>query len=750
MIDFTNYNKYELEALLLTLIDDTTQAVTEEKDDGTTKTVVSPVFKTGIGFDTESTTIYTDDTHKTVKDCFCYSFQIAVGTKHYAIYRTLQQFVDFFHVLQDVIAYKNMDVESPAKCYIWVANLAHEWSFIKFRMMNEFGCTKMFAKSQRDCLYIEFGNIQFRECIGLFGHSLANIAKNWTTTQKLKGDLDYDKIRISTENYCTPLTETEKHYCINDVIILTEMHEAVTKAYLQENGALRLPYTSSGFVRMKLKELIRNDDDLTEERINTAERYKHPPKNNIELLKKLNKHIFVSPEQWTLCREYGYSGGLCGSNIDFVAADLKNITCADLTSDYPAQLLHEKYPSGWLKEYKPSYYSIAKKRKQPYFILAKVNFESKTNHATFSKHKIINYKDPAFQEKFGEPREMIVYNGKILKAKNCIVVMNDVDISAYMMIYKMKITVLKVWAFDRYAKIPEWLSNGIKDSYIKKAVLKHNGQQKTVAYRDSKRDVNSFYGILATRAQDSFDGFDDDVTSENVGLFKATNPKTIKQQFRECWLNPYIAFWCTSYARRILMYFISKYPDKIVQYDTDSLYYKPCPDLEKEIDRYNEKQYAINEKVFKDNENIDLLRDLGAWCYTDENGERETYEKFLAMGAKKYVKMHGGNVETVIAGLPKDAIPSEIAERGVESPLTYYNVVKKWIKEESNEIIISHMFAHKFASVYDDSPTEYKVQITDYLGNTAEQICGCYHAITPIDFTLSIAVDYLKHILHKD
>ena len=97
MTDFTNYNKYALEALLMTLIDDTTQAITEEKGDGTTKTVVNPVFTTGIGFDTESTTRYTDDTHKTVKDCFCYTFQIAVGTKHYAIYRTLQQFVDFFH-----------------------------------------------------------------------------------------------------------------------------------------------------------------------------------------------------------------------------------------------------------------------------------------------------------------------------------------------------------------------------------------------------------------------------------------------------------------------------------------------------------------------------------------------------------------------------------------------------------------------------------------------------------------------------
>ena len=33
------------------------------------------------------------------------------------------------------------------------------------------------------------------------------------------------------------------------------------------------------------------------------------------------------------------------------------------------------------------------------------------------------------------------------------------------------------------------------------------------------------------------------------------------------WLNPYIAFYCTSYARAVLMHFIARYPDEIVQYD---------------------------------------------------------------------------------------------------------------------------------------------------------------------------------------
>lgn len=736
MTDFTNYDNIQLEGLLLSLIDETTEPLTEEKDDGETKTVVSPVFKTGIGFDTESTTIYSDpDTMKDVEHCFCYSYQVSVGREHYAIYRTIEQFLNFFEVLQSVVRYKNMDVESPAKLYIWVANLAHEWSFIKYAISDRFECTKIFAKTARDCLLIEFGNIQFRECIGLFGHSLADIAKNWTTTQKAKGDLDYNLIRTAY----TPLTDTEKGYCINDVLILSEMHEAITKAYQHENGTLTIPFTSSGFVRMKLKDAIRNDVDITEERTAREHCFKKPPKNNIEYLMKQNRYIFVSPEQWTLCREYGYSGGLCGSNIEYIGKDLKNITCADLTSDYPAQMLHCKFPNGWLKEYHRRYYTKIVQQKRPYFIMAVVDFESKTNHATFSEHKIINAKREDFEQRFGAVKELIVYNGKVLRCKNAVVILNDVDISAYEMIYKLKIKVLKVWAFDRYGKIPKWLSESLTDDYIKKAVLKHEGKNETIEYKDAKRNANTYYGVLATRAQDSFDTFYN-------GLFVPSETKPIKQMFRECWLNPYIAFWVTSYARRILMYFISKYPDKIVQYDTDSLYFKPCDALNAELNEYNKKQIAMNEKIFAGNKNIELLLDLGCWDF------EKSCQRFLAMGAKKYIKMQGDQIKTVIAGLPKQAIPKEIEAKHITKPLTYYNVMKHWLKTncENNKIIIEHLFAHKFASVYNDDPNTYKVMITDYQGNTVEQICGCYHAITPIDFTLSIAVDYLKHALHVD
>ena len=43
-------------------------------------------------------------------------------------------------------------------------------------------------------------------------------AKNYTTTQKLKDDLDYEIIRTPL----IPITGAELQYCINDVAILSE------------------------------------------------------------------------------------------------------------------------------------------------------------------------------------------------------------------------------------------------------------------------------------------------------------------------------------------------------------------------------------------------------------------------------------------------------------------------------------------------------------------------------------------------
>lgn len=755
MTDITNYRQDELTALFMCVFNECSAPGMDPDDP--VRLAAQPIYKTAIGLDTESTTIthkdyYGKDKSKyvtMVDHCFCYTYQIAVGTEYYAVYRLPSQLFDFLDTLLDTLKYLNMGQNYPAKCLIWVANLSHEFSFIKYKLFQLLECKKMFAKSPRECLYLNFDYIEMRECLGLFGKSLEDVSEKWCKTKKLKGDLDYDKVRISTKTYCTPLDETEMQYCINDVIILTEMHEKVYDTYMQENGVLILPYTRSGFVRMKLKNSIREDETITKQRLEYNKRCSDPKwekKNNIDFLMMCNKHKYVDAAQWMLCREYGFTGGLCGSNIDKVGKTLKDVMCADLTSDYPAVMLHKKYPAGWLHETPLSEYTtIRDEKKKPFFILAIVDFKSFSHHATFSKHKVLNYESKIFQAKLGKPEEMIAYNGKILQAKKCYVMLNDVDIEAYEMIYKMKITPIKMWTFDKYKKLPQWIQRPIKEDYIIKATYKHAGKADTQEYKDSKININTYFGVTATKTHDILNAFDDvyDPETKTGGTFEPERHKTFKQLRCESWLDPYIAFWTTSYARKILMYFISKYPEYIVQYDTDSLYYEPCEELEKELLEYNERITAINEKIFRGHPQKELLLDLGCWDFDKK------YDQFLGMGAKKYIKQQGDKIMTVIAGLPKGAIPAEIKAKNIKTPLDHYNVTK-WVRKNfmKPELIIKHMFVHKFASVYDDRDTEYKVTLTDCCGVTGEQICGCYHAIIPIDFTLSMAKEYIEQVFN--
>ena len=323
MFDFTNYTQQQLYMLLSTLFTETTKPVYSPDDEN--KVIGEPIYIRGIGFDTESTTIkhtVKQKKHeKTVIDhCFLYTYQIAIGTikeiengeYYYAIYRTHEDFINFVSVLGKVLEMKNKAREiekSPrAKCWLWVGNLSHEWSFIKYDMCNRFNLQKCFAKSARDVMTLDFGNFVFRECIGLFGHSVAHIGKTWCKTQKLTGDVDFNLIRHEK----TKLTEKDKGYMINDALILTEMHGRILKQYLQKNGGLIIPTTSSGFVRMMLKDAIRNDKDLTERRDAMNFNRKKPIKTNLQLIALMNRSLFVNETQWTLCRNYGYNGGLSG------------------------------------------------------------------------------------------------------------------------------------------------------------------------------------------------------------------------------------------------------------------------------------------------------------------------------------------------------------------------------------------------------------------------------------------------------
>lgn len=747
MTDITNYTADEQYKVIRSVLKECTAEIRDEQDNVS----VQSIFTDAVGYDTESTTIttkYPDITTKTgkvikgrtlIKDCFNYCYQVAIGTQHYALFRYMYQFLNFYELLIKAVNDYNSEHGTNAVLIVWCANLSHEWSFIKRRFVERFAITKMFAKSERDALYIQTGNVEMRECIGLFGHSLDDIGKNWSITQKLKDEYDYSLIRHSE----TVLTDEEKKYCINDVIVLTEMHQAVIQAYKQENGCIKLPLTSSGFVRQKLKESIRNDEHLSDIRTGFNERAtseKNEVKSNIAMIKKFHRYMIDSEYQWYICRHYSYSGGLCGSNIDYVGQTLKDVVCADVTSDYPAQFMHQKYPSGKIHHADGKDFEMYK-HKHFFAVLHITEMKSKSHHATFSKHKIVNLKHQSFEE-FGEPKDVIEFNGKIWCGKNLIVVWNDIDLKAYSEIYDIKFKVLEMWYFDRSFKIDKWLTEPMMKDYFYKSKLKAENKHKSPEYKqlydDSKRDVNSYYGVCAQKEMDVLDELDADLN------FTASAKMKFSKARWQHYLNPYWAFYCTSYARALLMHFISRYPDAIVQYDTDSLYYikSKGAELEKELLQYNEKIYAKNEKIFKKYPEPKYYRDLGTWDFD------EIYTRFLPLGAKKYIKEDVKGIHTVIAGLPKLAVPREIADKKLK-PFEHYNPVRKFIETRDSKIIVEHMYAHKFASVYCDSPTKTFTQVTDNNGKTINQECDTYHAILPIDFTLDVSYQFLMQAIER-
>ena len=698
-------------------------------------------YYSGGAYDTESTTITHVETYKVkgkekqrtvIDSCFVYHIQFAIDENYYS-FRCFAEFIPFLRNLLEYL--KNQ--ENDGKFVIWVANMSHEWAFMKNFIAREFEITRIFSKTRRDVLLIELEHkIQFRESIGLFGHSLADISKNWCTKyKKLSGDLDYNKIRT----FNTPIEFNERKYMENDVLILTEMHTAIFNAYIRANGVIYLPFTVSGFVRLKIKDSIIHDEYLSHIREKWAEKSaKWKDRTNVSVLKKFNRKIFTTADDWNLMREYAFCGGLSGSNILHVGKTLKNVKCADITSDYPFQMLDKKFPSGALKTGGAAEWETCIKSGAPCFGLLHVDkIKAKTIHAVFSKHKIVNLNDEMYNREYGEPKNMIINNGKIVHTENVVIIINDVDFDVYKRAYDLTgITIIKSWYFEwGYKYLPSWLRNPVISDYLTKARLKKqygHDAQNMVEYRDCKSRVNTYYGTLSTRPHDIFNSIDE------LNLFIPEKEFEFSDLQNNAWLNPYWAFYVTSYARKMLIDMILKYPDCIVQYDTDSLYYINNDDgarLENELKSFNERTMNRNRRRFKDVENVENIIDLGTWDFDNE------YTRFMCLGAKKYIKEVNGDIITTVAGLPKRAVPAEILKKRIKNPFTYYNALLL-----TDGIIIDYEFTQKLASAYNDTTAINYVPITDYRGETVLQEVSSYHALIPIDFKLSLSPEYISLI----
>lgn len=623
---------------------------------------------------------------------FVYIWQFSIGKTVYLCrdYNALQSFLVKFDNLCD----KHGD---KAEIIVWIANINYEFTYFQKIFMTDIH--DVFAKNEHNVVSFKYGkHLYFRECLGVFGNSLDKLAKDYTKTQKLKGDLDYNKVRHSL----TPLDETsELPYCINDVAILSELTEVAHNMYTLQGK--KIPLTQTGIVRDEIK------------RAYLAKGF-----SKLKQLEEQNLKLHGTQSEYNEFRRYLYSGGLTHSNFKYVGKILHNVTCYDLTSAYPWALSAKKsYPAGELKHCENYPRETLLKylqgnRSKAKHIIAKIkinNICSKSTHSTISSHKVL------------ESINAVLDNGRIYKADSVTLWVNEIDFANICKIYKAKSwELLDLYYFTASKPVDKEMTATMLNWYVKKAELKkemkkldeHSPEYAELdkVYRRLKAMINSCYGMCVTELYEMAYELKAD------GEIKGTLQKW--EDYNRTIFNAYIGYWCTSYVRQRLINVIAEFPDYVVQYDTDSLYCLPNTFLKMRIDEINaEIEAEVKQSPCCKNP---LTHDLGQW---DFDG---FYIDYIPMGSKRYAGKHDdGTFKITFAGAPVKQLTEQITKSGRLEDLLHISITDD-ISTKKGAYNIYH--------------TEYAQTYTDYTGIQHTMTgYGC-KTIINVDFNASLSHAY--------
>lgn len=648
----------------------------------------------GSGFDIETSRI---ETPKFVT-AYCYHWQFSLGRITIGG-RSLETMVEFLKYLISLIPYGH-------RLLVFDANLGYEYQFCK-HFWGGIGMSRLFTKEKRQPLRIIVGDrLEFRECLGLFGNNLAQIGENYSKVPKLKGDLDFTKVRLST----TPLTFKEQGYCENDVQILSYLGEYVFEHFYGDNPTL--PMTATGIIRNKVKKELGDSLPFEKERI---------------------RQNLPDEQTYNMFRNYLFRGGICGTNARYMNMTLENVVCADFTSDYPACMNHYQFPDGWIMQISPE--QFMEYPNIPYIAMIEFHdLKSKTTHSLMSVHKAIDFD---FKR-----QDYTLDNNRVFKAKEITFIVNDIDFVALCKAYSFdvkKTRIIKAWRLERYKRLPHHVLDVLNSEYLKKEELKRKGLKDTLDYMDSKKVVNGMFGMTVTAIyNEEFDIYDDEIEPKRE-LDGTVFKKDYDEATESVFLNPFWGFWITSYARALLMDVITKFPKAIVQYDTDSIYYlKDHPDapaLEKYLMDYNNDIYDLNKIIFNGNEHY---LDLGAWEI------EKPYKRFKGLGSKRYmVETADGKIKTIVAGCRKGTIQKQyewnLEHEAIASDTDIFDYF-------SDGMTISKELSGKLASKYiDDYDGElYRIEkVKDYMGHEEEIILSSAIVLEPIEFKMGLDDDHI-------
>lgn len=621
------------------------------------------------------------------------------------------------------------------KCIIiiWVANLGHEFAF----MGRRFQWKNIFAVDSHQPLKALTGRCEFRECLTISGKGgLANLAKNYTRTQKAKDDLQYDIPR----NSMTELTETERGYCYADVEILSEWADYIFTNY--PDKGLAIPMTASGIVRSQIRK--------------AAEETGH-----IEDIRKAVTSLYPDRDLYNFIMRYLFRGGYTHACAWWCYVPYDNIIGADFTSSYPAVMISPEcyYPVTPFVEtdLECDGHEVTDTRLQErccWFIADFFDIERTMMHTIESKHKIIDHTGASFD------------NGRLIKAVQIRVALTELDYETYTKFYKWgSMRILRSWTAFR-GHLPGYMLRPLMTAYKQKARMKAAGLDNTTEYQNYKAVVNSFYGCTVTRLKYTVWKYNQGepfmLNGRLIGTgdwYDESTAKTYSQLISKQLLSPFFGIYCTAWARKRLLdtvYALDWNQDmcSVLYCDTDSIYMLDTPRNRKIIEEYNAHIYQVN-AIFEPE-----FFDLGAfdWIGADKKTGEPGHYRFKTLGAKRYIKHKDGVTEVTIAGLPKGSLEKKLVRPFNDTGNCYiaYRDAKHktgmigWVDIDelfdtfNDGMLLTCEESMKTRAVY--SPEPYEDTIIDEQGNVEVMHEESGVAIVDTLFTLKIDEIYAEMI----
>ena len=663
------------------------------------------------GFDIETTTITTEDGKHL---SFVYHFQVSIGTPRILniyLFRKWDHVIHFF----DIIAqYYNLGAKRHI--IIGIANMGFEFQFLRKRLKWDDGDWDFFAKEKYKPLRATYHGKEFREVLSITGGSLAQLAKDYCSTQKLvtidedgvkHSDLDYKKLRNSK----TVLNPHEEAYCINDVVILSEFMWYLFCDYIRPEQYI--PMTFTGILHREFKQELK---DLCIKRDN-----KYHLKHGSSLAGWMDFIFSLQPSEaeYVLYFKYLFRGGYVHANalytdIDGLLADME-----DITSHYPTRMNLDYFPMSRfipVKHDPAKMFTLDEKLIKSKCLIVHCIFDyirPTTTHTIESKNKIMKYSNAAFD------------NGRLISADMIEVLLTEKDIEVYRMFYTWAgVTILEAYQADR-GELPPYVIDVLNRHYKVKEELKRNGQKDTQEYTIAKARVNTCYGDLVKRLRlvktlyDNERGWVDDPT-----------PMDYIKECKKAILTPFWGIWVTAGARKELLtviYKMTKAGIPVYYGDTDSNKHAPCHKAKQIIKHYNNsiKKHRKNRKL-----RSEFFEGLGEFDRENINKTTGISEPvpFKTLGAKRYLYIEDGKVKATVAGMPKASI-NQVGSTPEECLKKFRKTGFRLTPEQSG----------KLTTEYTDE--EYSADID---GELMTELSGV--ALYEIPFTLSLASDYCEHI----